>query len=237
MELILVTGTGTDAGKTYVAAQIATQCRGNGHRVGVYKPVASGCAEETDQQGHTQRLATDATELWQAAANPKDIDWVCPQRFLAPLAPDLAARQEGSSVNEATLVDGAKRWIGHCDCLIIEGAGGLMSPISDRWLNLDFFRNLETEMQQHVSARSIVLVAENRLGVIHDVLSTLLVAKQNELPVQTVVLSNTTPHGELARQSNLTQLQDWMAKQGHHQVTVLELGYGGDLPGSAIHAL
>ena len=234
-EIILVTGTGTDAGKTYVAAQLAAIRRNQGRSVGVYKPVASGCVMESDAQGQTQRVATDANELWQAAGHPKDIDWVCPQRFLAPLAPDQAARQEGTSVNETLLIEGAKRWIGHCDCLVIEGAGGLMSPISERLLNLDLFRKLHAELAAGLDRFSVVLVAENRLGVIHDMLSTMFVASQNELPVSTVVLSNTTPSGDLARESNLTQLEEWSTKQGH-DVDVLELGFGGALPESVIQA-
>ncbi len=84
---LFITGTGTEVGKTYVGAMIARSLVATGLRVGVYKPVASGCS--VGPQG--ERMAEDGRLLWVAAGQPGELADVCPQRFLVPLAPHRAA--------------------------------------------------------------------------------------------------------------------------------------------------
>src|SRR5688572_10261070 len=98
---LFITGTGTDVGKTYVGALIAQSLRNARQRVGVYKPVASGC-DECDGR----LTAPDAVRLWEVAGRPGTLDQVCPQMFRAPLAPHLAARVEGRRVDPQLLRDG-----------------------------------------------------------------------------------------------------------------------------------
>jgi len=73
-----ITGTDTGVGKTHVAAKIAAALRRAGRRVGVYKPVASGCI-----RSGTTLVSDDAVALWQAAGEPGEIGAVCPQCFQA----------------------------------------------------------------------------------------------------------------------------------------------------------
>src|SRR5690349_13174914 len=87
---IFIVGTDTDVGKTFVGATIARQLHQEGVRVGVYKPAASGC-----RRVGKQLVSDDAVALWEAAGRPLSLAKVCPQRFLAPLAPHLAAQAEG----------------------------------------------------------------------------------------------------------------------------------------------
>ena len=87
---LFITGTDTEIGKTYVAALIARSLVAAGHRVGVYKPAASGCSRQGDSL-----VSDDALALWQAAGSPGTLAEVCPQVFAAPLAPHLAAAAEG----------------------------------------------------------------------------------------------------------------------------------------------
>ena len=90
MSGLFVAGTSTEVGKTYVAALIARALVASGWRVGVYKPVASGCRREGERL-----FAEDAEMLWEAAGKPGDLQRVCPQRFELPVAPPQAARAEG----------------------------------------------------------------------------------------------------------------------------------------------
>src|SRR5690349_2937295 len=92
------TGTDTEVGKTYAAALIVRALVDGGHRVGVYKPAASGCRVEAGRL-----VSEDALALWEAAGRPGTLDEVCPQRFAAPLAPHLAAEAEGRSLDAALL--------------------------------------------------------------------------------------------------------------------------------------
>jgi dethiobiotin synthetase len=159
---LFITGTGTGVGKTYVAALIARALHETGKRVGVYKPVASGC----EMRGG-QLVSPDAVALWTAAGQPGTLEAVCPQLFAAPLAPHLAARAEGRRIDPALLRSGLDYWRGTCDIVLVEGAGGLMSPISDEDYNADLAETF---------GYPLVVVAANELGAINATLQTLITA-------------------------------------------------------------
>jgi dethiobiotin synthetase len=179
---LFITGTGTGVGKTYVAALIARALRASGVRVGVYKPVASGCNETA--QG---LVSPDATSLWEAAGRVGGIERVCPQMFAAPLAPHLAARAEGKRVDGKLLREGIEYWRETSEIVLVEGAGGLMSPISDEDYNAD----LAAEF-----GYPLLVVAANELGVINATLQTLITATTycDGLDVAGIVLNSVAPH-------------------------------------------
>jgi dethiobiotin synthetase len=181
---LFITGTNTEVGKTHVAAMIARALVADGCRVGVYKPVASGCREEAGEL-----VADDAIALWDAAGSPGELERVCPQRFEAPLAPSRAAAIEGKRVNAALLRSGLDYWRERCDFVLVEGAGGLMSPLSEEDYNID----LATEF-----GFPLVIVAANELGAINATLQTLITvrAKAPTLPIAGVVLNQTAQRGE-----------------------------------------
>jgi dethiobiotin synthetase len=175
---LFITGTGTGVGKTYVTALIARVLVATGKRVGVYKPVASGC------ELHVGELVSpDAVSLWEAAGKPGMLEQVCPQRFAAPLAPHLAARAEGHRVDAKLLRTGLDFWRESSEIVLVEGAGGLMSPISDD----DFNADLAEEF-----GYPLIVVAENVLGTINATLQTLIVADtfRTGLPIAGIVLNS-----------------------------------------------
>jgi len=159
---LFITGTGTGVGKTYVAALIARELAKSGKRVGVYKPVASGCEIRDGEL-----VSPDAVALWTTAGQPGTLDAVCPQRFAAPLAPHLAARAERRRVDTALLRSGLQFWLAQSHFVLVEGAGGLMSPISDDDYNADIAEEF---------GFPLVVVAANELGTINATLQTLITA-------------------------------------------------------------
>lgn len=178
---LFITGTDTGVGKTYVTALIARQLVAEGHRVGVYKPAASGCVRQAGAL-----VSDDAVALWEAAGRPGDLEQVCPQRFLAPLAPHLAARAEGREIDAALLREGVKFWLANSDVVLVEGAGGLMSPMGDE----DYVADLAEEF-----GFPLVVVSRNVLGTINQTLQTLITASvfRDGLSVVGVVLNHPTP--------------------------------------------
>lgn len=215
-----ITGTGTDVGKTYVASLLARELVAMGHRVGVYKPVASGCvsgdrAKTRRGEGQSQ-ISGDAVALWEAAGRPLTLEEVCPQRFLAPVAPNVAARMEGRRVDADLLRIGIDPWLGGSDIVLVEGAGGLMSPISADDYNADLAADL---------GFPLIVVAANRLGVINDTLQTVITASVwgAGLEIAGVVLNQASPPGDDASlNSNADQLRE------HLRVPLLgEIAWGG----------
>lgn len=174
---VFILGTDTEVGKTFQAALLAKYLVSQGTSVGVYKPAASGQAPSGQ---------SDAERLRAAAGLDCPIECVCPQSFLAPLAPPVAAAQEGKVVDEQLLSEGATWWSGRCEFLIVEGAGGALSPISSSMTVLDLATSLKFP---------IVLIAANRLGVVNHTLLTLEAVRNRQLEIQGIVL-NTLPASE-----------------------------------------
>lgn len=197
---LFITGTGTGVGKTYVASLIARDLRAAGHRVGVYKPVASGCHACPDADGEGGLVSDDAVALWQAAGMPGSLADVCPQRFAAPLAPHLAARAEGKEIDRSLLRDGLAAWTESSDIVVVEGAGGLMSPLTDD----EYVADLADDF-----GWPLVIVSANVLGTIHDTLATLIVAAtfREGLAVAGVVLNDPLPDRDASAASNLDELR------------------------------
>lgn len=185
---LFVTGTDTDVGKTAVACAIARQFAAAGARVGVYKPAASGAGS----------AAPDVMRLWEAAGRPLTPAQVCPQSFAAPIAPPRSARAEGCVVDERLLRDGLEPWWAASDVVVVEGAGGLFSPLGDTLLNADLAREL---------GLPLVVVDAARLGAIGRTLATVTAARASGLAVAAVVLSHTQPlTGSLADPASVASI-------------------------------
>ena len=179
---IFVTGTDTGVGKTFIAAAIARALVTQGHRVGVYKPVASGAVDDANGT----RIAEDAKILHQAAGARHPLADVCPQMFLAPLSPPRAAAAEKKQVDAALLREGLARIEADSDFVIVEGAGGLMSPLAEEEFNADVAYDL---------GLPLLVVVENRLGAINQALQTLIAASafQESIDIAGIVLNQPRP--------------------------------------------
>ena len=192
---LFITGTDTDVGKTYVATLIARSLLAAGHRVGVYKPVSSGCLP-----GESGLVSGDALALWEGAGRPGELEQVSPQCFQAAMAPHLAARAEGRRVDAALLRGGLEYWRERSDVVVVEGVGGLMSPVADEDYNAD----LAAEF-----GYPLVVVSPNVLGTINATLQTLITASTycDGLSVAGVVLNDVGPaDDDVSRASNRDEL-------------------------------
>jgi dethiobiotin synthetase len=192
---LFVTGTDTEVGKTYVASVIVKSLVAAGYRVGVYKPVASDCVSDGQDL-----ISEDAFALWEAANRPLSLNMVCPQRFQAPLAPYLAARKEGRDLDIDLLRTGISVWCGECDIVVVEGAGGLMSPVSDN----EYFADLAFDF-----GYPVVIVAPNMIGAINQTMQALVTAScfRDGLNVAGVVLNDARRFdGDISMESNREQI-------------------------------
>ena len=193
---LFITGTDTEVGKTYVASLIARELVDSGYRVGVYKPVASGLGSENDAAA-----GADGTRLWEAAGRPGLLEQVCPQCFAAPLAPHLAAQEEGKVVDERWLVDGLDVWRQQSEIVVVEGIGGLMSPVASEMYTADL---------AHEFGFPLVVVAPNTLGVINQTIQTLIAAAtfRDGLQIAGIVLNDVrVDPSDVSISSNLAELE------------------------------
>jgi dethiobiotin synthetase len=173
---LLLTGTDTEVGKTWITTQIARELRQNNQRVGVYKPVCSGSA--TRETGEI--FWPDIDALAQSIGHEFPLDWICPQRFHAPLAPPVAARMEGRTIDSQLLRTGCDQWVGQVDLLLVEGVGGLLCPVSDD----ETIAELAADI-----GYPLLIVARAGLGTINHTLLTIEVAQRRALPIAGIILN------------------------------------------------
>jgi dethiobiotin synthetase len=171
---VVVLGTGTDVGKTHVTCALLAAARAAGLRACGLKPVATGLRDAAADAGD------DARAHAEAAGRPP----VLPVFGYAwGVSPHLAAEQEGRPIDLWAVASAAAALEARdfLDVLVVEGAGGVFSPLSRRTTNVHLVRALRP-------AR-VVVVAPDRLGVLHDVRATALAAGTQSLPIDAWALS------------------------------------------------
>ncbi len=166
-----ITATGTDAGKTLITGLLARQLSAHGHAVTLRKPIASGC----DDSGGDGALL--AAALGQHA-DKLTLDRICPWRLTAPLSPPIAAKREGMSLSFEAITTFCR--VPHAGTLLIEGAGGVMSPLTENHTILDLATTLRFP---------VILACGTYLGAISHTLSALEVIRARGLKLAGIVLS------------------------------------------------
>jgi dethiobiotin synthetase len=192
---LFITGTDTGVGKTQVTAVLAVALRARGLRVGVMKPAETGCPVE---QGRL--MPQDSIFLRQISGCHAPQELVTPYTFLEPLAPAIAAEHEGREIDLAHLVNCYETLARDYDIVLVEGAGGLLVPLTQQESFLDLAARLDLPL---------LVVARNILGTINHTALTVSVAAQR-CRVLGIVLNVLAPEIEDESQaSNVEALQRW----------------------------
>ena len=177
-QFMVVTGTGTGVGKTVLSGLLVRRLIRLGRTVRAFKPLCSG------GRG-------DARVLEAALGGGQALDEINPWHFEAPLSPALAARLERRTVTLEQVSAHIRHHSKQSELTIVEGAGGLLSPLTVDGDTRDLIQRLK--------ARPLI-VASNRLGVIHDVratLSCLPPSLRSSVPV--VLMAPAAPDASTAR--------------------------------------
>ncbi len=197
MRGLFITGTDTGVGKTYIACQILKTMNQAGVSVGAYKPVCSGSLPDASGKPRWE----DLDHLSAALDHRFPLKWIGPQRFDAAVAPPRAARLESSRVDEDLLLHGLNPWKEQIDYLLVEGAGGLLSPVSDSMSNLDLALSL---------GFPLLIVARAGLGTINHSLLTIEVARSRGARLAGLLLNESHADcDDISRQYNCEDLASW----------------------------
>jgi dethiobiotin synthetase len=176
---IFITATGTDVGKTYVAASLIGHFRQMGRTIEAIKPVVSGFDP-------AQAASSDPGLLLKALGVPataEAIERIAPWRFRAAQSPDLAAQREGRKINVDDVIAYCQGAIERRqEILLIEGVGGIMAPLDDQRTILDVMMALRLPL---------ILVTGSYLGTISHTLTALDSLYRRDLDVLAVIVSET----------------------------------------------
>jgi len=196
---VFVTGTGTDVGKTVVAAAIAKTVANAGRSVAVFKPAVSGL----DVVGEA-----DHELLRRVSGSAQSDDEISPYRYGPAASPHLAAEMAGEEIDPARLRATASAAAESAEFLVCEGVGGLLVPLAPGYL----VRNLAAEL-----GLPLVVVASPGLGTINHTLLTIEAAWTAELEALCVVLTPWPAEPSRIEQSN----RETIAEMGAVEVLTL----------------
>lgn len=168
---VFVTGTGTEVGKTVVAAAVARTLAKEGKRVAVFKPAVTGLQEEGEADHALLRRASGSSQV---------DEQIAPYRYAPPASPHLAAAIAGEQIDPERLRQVAREAAAGADAVVCEGVGGLLVPLSPGYL----VRDLAVDLGYPVA-----IVANPGLGTINHTLLTIEAARAAELEVAAVVLN------------------------------------------------
>jgi len=186
-QILFITGTDTAVGKTVFAALSTVYLRQNGFRVAALKPLCSGGRE-------------DARVLHAAAGKVLSLDAVNPWHFRAALAPVLAARREKRQVRLRAVVAHVRRIAKKFEVVVVEGAGGLLSPLGEDFDSRDLLLAL---------GATPIIVCANKLGAVNQVRLVLTALPTAARRMARVVLVD-PPKPDAASRTNLALLQEFV---------------------------
>jgi len=235
---IFITGTNTDVGKTVVTAALAAALHRIGVRVGICKPIASGCVRKPNQQGLA--LATDDDFICPDAAfvaRAAQLDthdemlmrYCSPVRFGIEASPQIAARLEGRAVRWKRIADAFDWWEENCDALLVEGIGGWLVPLDEH----DF-----TVAELATTLRLPVLVVTNpELGTLNYTALTVQAIRHRNLAVAGMVINQVPAHHTLVHETNLAELPRFCGCPVRAVLPALGAPIGEEVPPSFVEAL
>jgi dethiobiotin synthetase len=185
-QTLFITGTDTGVGKTVLAALLTRFLRERGVNAAALKPVCSG-------------TRADARALHAAMNGVLTLDEINPWHFRSPVAPSLAGRLEKKSMRLAQIIAHVRMMQKRFDILVVEGAGGLLSPLGENFNSRDLVLAL---------CATPIVVALNKIGAVNHILLTLeALPKSLRANVRVVLVS--PPKPDAATKSNAKLLAEF----------------------------
>ncbi len=192
-----ITGTDTGIGKTYVTCALVTAFKAMGNKVGVMKPMESGCLTSG-----AELIPTDALALKNISETTTDLDIINPYRFKDTVSSNVAARAEGVEIDFKVIKKNLDTITSDHDITFIEGAGGLLAPICT---GKDGKIKTVIDLITYLSL-PVIIVAANKLGTINHTMLTLKCAQSAGLTVKGIILNNPTAEGDSSTSTNKEEL-------------------------------
>ena len=171
---LFISGTGTDVGKTFITENLIYLLKAKGFTVSPYKPIETGC-----KKNKSKLIPSDASKFYKLIDKEIDIDLINPYRFQQPISPNRAIRLANKKIFINDYISRSKL-LPKNDYLIVEGAGGLYSPISTDGYNIDLIKKMKIPT---------VLVAKDEIGVINNILLSLDLLKKYKISVLAIILN------------------------------------------------
>ena len=184
-EGVFITGTDTGVGKTIVTAGLVSLFIDEGLDVGVMKPIETGCFRRNGRL-----IPRDATFLKAVSGSKDSLSLINPYHFPKPLAPLIAAEMDHKKIELEKILSAYKRLRKRHDLIFVEGAGGLLVPLTRKSTNLDLILKLNLP---------VIVVVGSKLGAINHTLLTINWAREKGVMIIGLVINHPYPCPGLRR--------------------------------------
>lgn len=175
MKSLFVTGTDTDVGKTYVTAGLAVYFRRSGLDVGVMKPFAAGNAQKTGFKSEDVEILAKAAQV----NDPEDL--LNPQFFPIPASPYTAWKNLKIKPKVNLILSNFKKLSKKHSFLLVEGMGGIMTPILADYFVSDLIREMDVPS---------ILVTRTKVGTINHTIMTVKMCQEYKIPIKGIIIND-----------------------------------------------
>lgn len=189
---LFISGTDTGVGKTIVVGGLVRALIERGVHAGVMKPVASGSRTIDGKQ-----TSEDADFLKRVAGVNDSLDVINPYALMAPLAPSAAAKMENVTVDFGRILHCYERLSRKYKLLLVEGVGGLLTPLNDKEGVADLIKFLNIP---------VLIVVGSKLGAINHALLTITCVKALGIEAAGIILNHAEPVNDDVKRSNREEL-------------------------------
>lgn len=173
-----VTAIGTDIGKTYFTLKLHNILSQSGQKSNIIKPLISGF--DLDNNNDTIQIL----EALNLERNTQNLDKISPFRLKFPLSPDISAKREGIKLDFNKISDFCQKNIEKSkknnEFLLIEGAGGVMSPLTSNKTFLDLMKELQIP---------VILITSNYLGSISHTLTAIKILEEYKIDIEYIIFN------------------------------------------------
>lgn len=180
MKSLFIAGTDTDVGKTYVTAGLAVTLRKMGNDVGVMKPFAAGTAQKKGFKSEDVEILANAAQV----SDPEKL--MNPQFFKIPASPYTASKELKVKVNVKSVLDGFKKLSKLHSMLLVEGMGGVMTPILKDYFVTDLIKSMKIPA---------IIVTRSKVGTINHTIMTVKMCQKYKIPIKGIIINNFDSNG------------------------------------------
>lgn len=208
--ILLVTGTDTGVGKTTVSSLLLRSLHQQGIPVAALKPVETGC-----EYRRREFFAADAHALWESAGGDlNDADRSCLYRFSLPLAPQAAAEEVGDKIDLGLICETIRLRASAVQLLLVEGAGGILVPISEGRT----FADVASE-----TGAAVLVIVGSKLGALNHALLTFELLKRRGIDCLGYVFNDlfASSNGAAVNRTNRSMLARLAANYGVAELAAL----------------
>ncbi|MGP4716099.1 dethiobiotin synthase [Psychrobacter sp. T6-6] len=182
MSVLFVSGIDTDIGKTYATGLLAKALMQQGVNVMTQKLVQTGISKQANGELGIADDILSHRKLMKIPLQPCDLDFTtCPYRYEKPASPHLSAALANQPLDIQMITEATKALQADYGMVLLEGAGGLLVPITTELLTLDYIAEQDYP---------IVLVTSGRLGSINHTLLSLEAIKSRGLTVHSIIYNH-----------------------------------------------